>query len=215
MLGDPGLRRQLEEACKGQGLPCIGVLDALMEMLSAYLNTRCAPAGWRRLPLDEHYFSRMRALDFAMLHDDGQNLQTLNEADVVLIGLSRTSKTPTSIYLANQGLRTANVPFIGAEALPEQVVKLKGPLIVGLVASTGRLHDVRRTRLEGMAAEGAGGDYAARGQIAREIAELKRICARHGWPVIDVSRRAVEETAAIIMNLHREHARRRQEEEQE
>ncbi len=211
MLGDPALRRRLEESCAAQGLPCMAVLDPLVEMLSAYLNTHGAPARRRRLPLDDHYFSRMRALDFAMLHDDGQNLDTVHEADIVLVGLSRTSKTPTSIYLANHGLRTANVPFISIDSIPRQVLALSGPLVVGLVASTGRLRNVRRSRLEEMRAQGSAGDYATREQIAREIRDLSRLCARHGWPVIDVSRRAVEETAAIIMNLHRDHVRRQQE----
>ena len=210
MLGDPELNRMLEAFCHEQGLSCMAVMDPLLEMLSAYLNTHGAPKRIKRLPLDEHYFSRMRALDFALLHDDGQNIDSLGEADIILLGLSRTSKTPTSVYLANHGLRTANVPFIDAQSLPAILFSLKEPLIVGLVASTGKLSHVRRSRLEHMGADKLA-DYAAREAIAREIRELRQLCERHGWPVIDVSRRAVEETAALIMNLHRDHARRLEE----
>jgi regulator of PEP synthase PpsR (kinase-PPPase family) len=207
-LSTPAQRQRLEAFCQEQGLPCMAALDALVEMLSAYLNTHEKLVRSPRPALDEHYFARMRALDYAMMHDDGQNTETLDEADIILIGLSRTSKTPTSIYLANQGYRTANIPFVAGQALPEQLFRLKTPLIVGLVASTQTLSGIRRNRLADIGAEARGSGveaYADRRDIAREVQALKTLCARHDWPVIDVTRRAVEETAAMIVNLHRRH----------
>ncbi len=199
-LSDKRLRARLEEHCAEQGLACMAVLDPLVEMLSAWLNTHEKVVSSPRPALDEHYFARMRALDFAMMHDDGQNTDTLQEADIILIGLSRTSKTPTSIYLANQGYRTANIPFIAGQSLPENLFRLKEPLIVGLVATSQALSGLRSSRLQDIGAQRAG-DYAERRAIATEIRELRKLCERHGWPVIDVTRRAVEETAAMIIKL--------------
>ncbi len=199
-ISNPEQRQRLEHFCREQGLPCLGVLDPLVEMLSAYLNTHEKLVKSPRPALDEHYFARMRALDYAMMHDDGQNADTLDEADIILIGLSRTSKTPTSIYLANQGYRTANIPFISVESLPKELFRLKEPLIVGLVATTRALSGLRRNRLDDIGAEDVR-NYAERRAIASEVAALKKLCARHGWPVIDVTRRAVEETAAMIINM--------------
>ena len=199
-LTDKRLRRRLEDYCAEQGLACMAVLDPLVDMLSAWLNTRESVVRSPRPALDEHYFARMRALDFAMMHDDGANADSLNEADIILLGLSRTSKTPTSIYLANQGYRTANIPFIAGQPLPDILFHLKEPLIVGLVASSQALKGLRASRLDDLGA-GRVRDYAERRAIAGEIRELRKLCERHGWPVIDVTRRAVEETAAMIINL--------------
>ena len=209
-IGTPQQRARLEHFCRDQGLPCMGVLDPLVEMLSAYLNTHEKHVKSPRPALDEHYFARMRALDYAMMHDDGQNARTLHEADIILIGLSRTSKTPTSIYLANQGYRTANIPFIGAQGLPGELLRLKKPLIVGLVATTRTLSGLRRNRLDDIGAKDVR-NYAERRAIAAEVTELKKLCARHGWPVIDVTRRAVEETAAMIINMLQEKRQRERE----
>lgn len=209
-LSEKRLRQQLEAHCAEQGLACLGLLDPLVEMLSAWLNTRGHHARGPRPALDEHYFARMRALDFAMLHDDGQNTDSLHEADIILIGLSRTSKTPTSIYLANQGYRTANIPFIAGQPLPEELFRLKEPLIVGLVATSNALSGLRGSRLQDMGAQHGGEpvrEYADRRAIAHEIRELRKLCERHGWPVIDVTRRAVEETAAMIIKLHQQRQR--------
>ena len=203
-LSDKRLRHMLEAFCAEQGLACMAVLDPLVEMLSAWLNTNENIVRSPRPALDEHYFARMRALDFAMMHDDGQNAETLEEADIILIGLSRTSKTPTSIYLANQGYRTANIPFIAGQALPEGLFHLNEPLIVGLIATSQALSGLRSSRLQDIGAQQRQGqvrDYAERRAIAAEIRELRKLCERHGWPVIDVTRRAVEETAAMIIKL--------------
>ena len=194
------LKSRLEEACAELGLPCVSILDPAIAALAGYLNAEVRPRIGGQHALDENYFSRIKALDFTMMHDDGQHPETLNKADIVLVGISRTSKTPTSIYLANRGLKTANVPYVPGRPLPEELFRLDRPLVVGLAANASVIADIRRKRLDILNDDG-NHDYVDRRQIAREINELKTLCARHGWPVIDVSRRSVEETAALILNL--------------
>jgi len=199
-LADRNLKSRLEEACSELGLPCVSILDPAIAALAGYLNAEVRPRVGGQHALDEEYFSRIKALDFTMMHDDGQHPETLEQADVVLVGISRTSKTPTSIYLANRGLKTANVPFVPGRPLPEELFRLKRPLVVGLVANASVIADIRRKRLD-ILNDNGNHDYVDRRQIAREINELKTLCARHGWPVIDVSRRSIEETAALVLNL--------------
>lgn len=199
-LGDARLRKRLETACRDIGLPCVGVLDEAIGALAAYLNQ---PPPARITPgasLDDAYFTRMQALDFAMLHDDGQNPGTLHKADVILIGVSRTSKTPTSIYLANRGLKTANIPYIAGHPLPQEIFALSRPMIVGLVASASLIAEHRRKRLD-VDRMRIADVYTNKRRIGAEINELKELCARRGWPIIDVTRRSIEETAAIVINL--------------
>ncbi len=199
-LADRNLKSRLEEACSELGLPCVSILDPAIAALAGYLNAEIRPRVGGQHALNEEYFSRIKALDFTMMHDDGQHPETLEQADVVLVGISRTSKTPTSIYLANRGLKTANVPFVPGRPLPEELFRLKRPLVVGLVANASVIADIRRKRLD-ILNDNGNHDYVDRRQIAREINELKTLCARHGWPVIDVSRRSIEETAALVLNL--------------
>ncbi len=199
-LADRNLKSRLEEACSELGLPCVSILDPAIAALAGYLNAEIRPRVGGQHALNEEYFSRIKALDFTMMHDDGQHPETLEQADVVLVGISRTSKTPTSIYLANRGLKTANVPFVPGRPLPEELFRLKKPLVVGLVANASVIADIRRKRLD-ILNDSGNHDYVDRRQIAREINELKTLCARHGWPVIDVSRRSIEETAALVLNL--------------
>lgn len=209
-LADEELRKRLERSCRELGLPCVSVLDPVIDAFSGYLNAERRQRVGGQHTLDEDYFARIRALDFTMAHDDGSHPESLHKADVILVGLSRTSKTPTSIYLANRGLKTANIPFIADRPLPQRLLSLKGPdapLIVGLVANAAMLADIRRKRLD-MLNDRTNGAYVNRREIAREISALKTLCARHGWPVIDVSRRSVEETAALIINLLEERNRR-------
>ncbi len=199
-LADRNLKSRLEEACSELGLPCVSILDPAIAALAGYLNAEIRPRVGGQHALNEEYFSRIKALDFTMMHDDGQHTETLEQADVVLVGISRTSKTPTSIYLANRGLKTANVPFVPGRPLPDELFRLKKPLVVGLVANASVISDIRRKRLD-ILNDSGNHDYVDRRQIAREINELKTLCARHGWPVIDVSRRSIEETAALVLNL--------------
>jgi regulator of PEP synthase PpsR (kinase-PPPase family) len=142
----------------------------------------------------------MEALNYAIGHDDGQGVRDLSLADVVLVGVSRTSKTPTCIYLAHRGIRAANVPLVPHMPAPEQLLSLKNTLVVGLITSPDRLVQIRRNRLLSLK-EDRGSDYADIDQVRQEIIHARRLFERHGWPVIDVTRRSVEETAAAIINL--------------
>ncbi len=199
-LADRNLKARLEAACSELGLPCVSILDPAIAALAGYLNAEVRPRVGGQHALEEEYFSRIKALDFTMMHDDGQHPETLEQADIVLVGISRTSKTPTSIYLANRGLKTANVPFVPGRPLPEELFRLNRPLVVGLVANASVIADIRRKRLD-ILNDSGNHDYVDRRQISREISDLKTLCARHGWPVIDVSRRSIEETAALVLNL--------------
>jgi [pyruvate, water dikinase]-phosphate phosphotransferase / [pyruvate, water dikinase] kinase len=172
-----------------------------MAVFQAYLSTRSAGRVGAQHVLDADYFRRIDALNFTLAHDDGQHTEGLNEADVVLVGVSRTSKTPTSIYLANRGVRTANVPLVPRVPLPPAVERLKKPLVVGLVASPDRIVQIRQHRVLGVKSGEHGDDYVDRAAVAEEIAESRKLCARHGWPLIDVTRRSIEETAAAVLAL--------------
>ena len=200
----PGLRAQLEQRCAELALPCISILDPVISIISQYLNAETTPQVGGQHVLNAEYFRRMEALQFAMNHDDGQSTDDLEIADVVILGVSRTSKTPTSIYLAQRGIRCANVPVVPSIPLPETLFNLKRPLVVGLIASAERIAQIRRQRLLGLN-ENRETDYADPRFITQEVVHMKSICSRSDWPLIDVTRRSVEETAASILNLLAEH----------
>ena len=153
--------------------------------------------------LNSDYFRRIDALNFAMAHDDGQNVENYEEADIVLLGISRTSKTPTSIYLANRGYKTANLPFVPQVAMPASIRFLMRPLVVGLLATPDRIVQVRRSRILSHANDMS--DYVDKRLVTDEINASRRVFERQGWPIIDVTRRSIEETAAAIMDLQRTH----------
>ena len=140
-------------------------------------------------------------MNFCLQHDDGQSLETIHEAQVVLVGVSRTSKTPTSMYLANRGIRAANVPLVSGQSPPDALENIKGPLVVGLVNSVKRLVELRRSRLL-LLNENAETPYADADEVKKELAAARRLFTRHNWPVIDTTGRSIEETAAAIMKLH-------------
>lgn len=198
---DQSLARIIDERCAAMGLPCVSVLEPVLAVFQSYLG---APAGRRvgaQHVLDAEYFRRIDALNFTMEHDDGQLPGDIEEADLVLVGISRTSKTPTSIYLANRGIKTANVPIVLGVPIPEPLRTAKHPLIVGLVASAERISQVRQNRMLGSLTGFDADRYADRATIAEELAYARQICTRHNWPMIDVSRRSIEETAAAILAL--------------
>lgn len=194
------LRAVLEQRCGELGLPVIAVMDPVVDLLGSYLGAPVSHKPGRQHVLDAEYFDRIEALNFTMAHDDGQNVADLHEADVVLIGISRTSKTPTCIYLANRGIKAANVPLVPTQPLPPGIEMLEGPLVVGLTASPDRLLHIRRNRLRFLQ-ESMDTDYADFDAITREIGAARRLFVQRGWPVIDVSRRSIEETAASILSL--------------
>ena len=199
-LVDEGLRRKLQDFCRELQVPCIPVLDPLINALAAYLGLESQRQPGRQHALDAEYFGRMDAMEFALSHDDGQSGWDLHEADVVLLGVSRTSKTPTCIYLANRGVKAANIPIVPGCPLPPELAKLTRPLIVGLTKDPDRLIQIRRNRLK-LLNQGETSTYVDPEVVRAEVTEARRMFSRNGWPVIDVSRRSIEETAAEIMML--------------
>jgi regulator of PEP synthase PpsR (kinase-PPPase family) len=199
-IADRALRGRLESRFNTLGIPCLSILDPVISRLAAYLKAESRPHIGGQHVLDAQYFKRIEALNYTMLHDDGQHAQDLDKAEVVLIGISRSSKTPTSIYLANRGIRTANIPLVPGLEPPGELLKLDRPLVVGLLASAERIAQIRRSRLLSLN-ENRETLYVDRDAINAELLEMRRLCARHSWPVIDVTRRSIEETAAAVINL--------------
>jgi hypothetical protein len=199
-LVDPKVRTKLQDACRRIQVPCISVLQPIMAAFGGFLNIEQQARPGLQHVLDNEYFARISAMDFAMSHDDGQSAWNLEESDVVLVGVSRTSKTPTCIYLANRGIKAANIPIILGMEVPEELFNLSHPLVVGLIKETGSLVQIRRNRLR-MLNEGDSSEYADPDAVAEEVKFANRIIAGPGWPVIDVTRRSIEETAASIMQL--------------
>lgn len=197
---DSTLRNALEEGCRRMDMPCMAALDPLVSAVSRYLGASTTTRVGAHLRLDNDYFNRMDALNYAIGHDDGQGGQDLDRADVVLVGVSRTSKTPTSIYLAHRGVRAANVPLVRGSEPPEKLFSLRNALVVGLTVSPDRLLSIRRNRLLSLN-EDRESTYIDTDAVREEIINARRLFERHGWPVIDVTRRSVEETAAAVMNL--------------
>jgi len=198
------LAARLEEACRETGSPHLSVLEPVHGLLQSYLGAASTPRPGAQHVLNAEYFKRIDAMNFTLLHDDGQLPEDVNEAEVVLVGVSRTSKTPTAIYLANRGVKTANVPLVPGVPPPAKLEQARKPLIVGLVASPERIVQIRQNRLLSLRADDDT-DYVDRDRVAEEIAYSRRLFSRHNWPVIDVTRRSIEETAAGILDLYREH----------
>ena len=206
---DRELREQLEDGCRRLDMPQIGALDPLVGALSRYLGAALSTRVGAQHTLDNDYFNRISALDFAMAYDDGQGTtEQLESADVVLCGVSRTSKTPTCIYLAHRGIRAANVPLVPGQEDGERLVALKSPLVIGLTVSPDRLVQIRKNRLDGLNAHRASA-YVDHDAVRDETVKARRAFERRGWPVIDVTRRSIEETAAAIINLVSERRTRR------
>ncbi|MFB9176081.1 pyruvate, water dikinase regulatory protein [Roseibium salinum] len=204
-LVDDDIARRLEQKCRELGVPFVNILDPVFAVFQSYLNVTQTHRIGGQHELDAEYFRRMEALNFTMLHDDGQEWDDLESADIVLIGISRTSKTPTCIYLANRGIKAANVPLVPGISLPPHVARLKKPMIVGLIASVERIQQIRRNRVLSLNRDGYADTYIDRKEISQEINMTRRLCTEHDWPLIDVTRRSVEETAAEIMTLFKEH----------
>lgn len=212
-IADTLLGKHLEDRCKAMGIPVVSVLEPIFQIFQSYLGIASARKVGAQHELNNEYFSRIDALNFTMMHDDGALPQDIEEADIVLVGISRTSKTPTSIYLANRGIKTANIPLVPGVDPPPALLKAKKPLVVALIASTDRILQVRQNRILGSrlhapgTPQGAGPspDYVDRSAIAEELVLTRKLCARQGWPMIDVSRKSIEETAAAVLALRARH----------
>ncbi len=207
-LLEEDLIEALEKKCRDLGLPCMSVLGPILRLFQSYLGSETLHRAGAQHVLNAEYFQRIDALNFSMMHDDGQHVDGLEHADVVLVGVSRTSKTPTSIYLANRGIKTGNVPLVPGVPVAPQVEQLTHPLVVGLYASPERIVQIRENRLLGLHAHRDEALYIDKKAVAEEVAVSRRLCAKHNWPSIDVTRRSIEETAAAVLRLLGE--RRRQ-----
>ncbi|HEV7690668.1 MAG TPA: pyruvate, water dikinase regulatory protein [Hyphomonadaceae bacterium] len=205
-ISDENLRARLEERCRELGSPTLAVIDGAVNMLSRYLGLKSAHKVAGQYHLDADYFQRIETINFALQHDDGQHTEHLREADVVLVGVSRTSKTPTCVYLGNRGVKAANVPLVPGVDVPEILTGPNAPLVVALKISPDRLVQIRRQRLLSLN-ESADTSYADEEAVQEEITQANRLFMRMKWPTIEVSRRSVEETAAAILNIIQEHRR--------
>jgi regulator of PEP synthase PpsR (kinase-PPPase family) len=203
-LVEQGLRAELETACHRLGVPVVHVLDPVLNMLQEQFGEAAVSRPGRQYVLDADYFRRIDAMHFVLAHDDGQAQAGIAEADVVLVGVSRSSKTPTSFYLANRGVKAANIPLVPSLPEPTVLDNVSCP-VIGLTLEAEALIEIRRHRLRLIAAEGPirrdSGEYVDLEAVKAELLWARRLCARKGWPVIDVTRRSIEETAATVLQL--------------
>jgi regulator of PEP synthase PpsR (kinase-PPPase family) len=201
-LVDEGLRAVLQEGCRKLQMAAIPVLDPVLAVLASRLGRKSRGLPGQQHLLDSDYFRRIDAMTFALAHDDGQSAWGLKDADVVLVGVSRTSKTPTCMYLANRGIKAANVPIVPGTPLPNELFSLTGPLVVGLTNDPERLVQLRQNRLQLLHQEhDRPTEYTDSSAVREEVQKARRLFTERHWPVIDVTRRSIEETAAAILRL--------------
>ena len=199
-LVDPELRDCVRDHCRRLQLPCVGVLDQVMSVLAVHFHSKSEQWPGRQHQLDDGYFDRIDAMHYTLAHDDGQSTHDIEDADVILVGPSRTSKTPTCVYLANRGVRAANIPLVPLVPPPPELEKAKRPLIVGLITDPERLVQIRTNRLR-LLQQDTESEYTDMEEVQREIQDARRLYARHKWATIDVTRRSIEETAAAILQM--------------
>lgn len=198
------LRDQIKKECARLNLPCVAVISKVVKELSNYLGQETHASPGKQHELNEEYFTRVEAINYTLAHDDGQGHWDLEDADIVLVGPSRTSKSPTCVYLAYKGFKAANIPFVLNCPLPPSLETLKKPLIVGLTINPDRLLQIRRTRLQSMNQE-MDTNYVDLEHMDKEIAESKKLYQKNRWPMIDVTKRSVEETATTIIQYAKKH----------
>jgi regulator of PEP synthase PpsR (kinase-PPPase family) len=197
-LVDDALREKLRDGCRRLKVPCISVLDPVIAAFGKFLDAQPLHRVGGQHEMDAEYFQRIEAMDWALAHDDGQRAHEFDQSDVVLVGVSRTSKTPTCLYLANRGVRAANVPYVPDIPLPDVLDKIESALVIGLTNDPKRLVELRRARLALLQQEGDT-PYVDPSVVRSEITEARRYFAERQWPIIDVTRRSIEETAAAVM----------------
>jgi regulator of PEP synthase PpsR (kinase-PPPase family) len=198
------LRMELVAGCHRLQVPCIPVLDPVIMALASHLGMQAQGLPGRQHELDAEYFGRIDAMNFALSHDDGQSAQDYDLADVILVGVSRTSKTPTCIYLANRGIKAANVPIVPGCPVPPELLTARRPMVVGLTKDPAQLVQVRRNRLH-LLSQAEDTDYVDPEVVRKEVAQARRLCAENNWTVLDVTRRSIEETAASIIQMLSKH----------
>jgi regulator of PEP synthase PpsR (kinase-PPPase family) len=199
------VRQALENGCRELGVPYLAILEPFVLALARHLDAKICYRPAARHVRDGDYFKRIEAMRFILQHDDGQAVEDLDNAEIILVGVSRTSKTPTCIYLANRGLKAANIPIVPGCPLPISLARVRRPLIVGLTMEPLMLSRIRRERLE-MLKQNYRTDYADIKAVSRELADARRLFAQHGWPVVDVTHKPIEETAATILQFHKRRA---------
>jgi [pyruvate, water dikinase]-phosphate phosphotransferase / [pyruvate, water dikinase] kinase len=214
-LLEKDLVARLEAKCKDINVPSLSIIGPVMQLFEAYLGAATTGRVGAQHVLNAEYFKRIDALNYTMMHDDGQHVDGLEGADVVLVGVSRTSKTPTSIYLANRGIRTANVPLVPGIPIPHQLEIVKKPLVVSLHATPERLIQVRQNRLLSMGAASGSDTYIDRQAVTDEVAFARKLAAKFNWAMLDVTRRSIEETAAAVLKLYADRQKQRSAESQE
>jgi [pyruvate, water dikinase]-phosphate phosphotransferase / [pyruvate, water dikinase] kinase len=200
---------RLEAKCQEINSPSLSIIGPVMQLFQNYLGASTTGRVGAQHTLNAEYFKRIDALNYSMMHDDGQHTEGLEEADVVLVGVSRTSKTPTSIYLANRGVRTANVPLVPGIPIPRQLETLKNPLVVSLHATPERLIQIRQNRLLSIGGDTSNDVYIDRASVTDEVTYARKLSAKYGWALLEVTRRSIEETAAAIMKLLADRQRQR------
>lgn len=200
---DPAVRDILQEGCRRLQVPCVPLLDPVLATLSIHLGIEARHLPGRQHIMDNEYFERIDAMNFVLSHDDGQSPSDLEKADIVLVGVSRTSKTPTCFYLANRGLKAANVPIVPGLPLPRELEGVSKPLVIGLTRNPESLVEIRRNRLH-VLHQDEETEYVDVRRVREEVTAARRLFAERGWPVIDVSRRSIEETAAEVLQLYHE-----------
>ena len=196
-ISNDELRKNLKKVCYELKLPCISVVSKIVQEIEDYAGVEADDVAFRN-KFDEDYFEKVEAIDYTLRHDDGQFLSGVEEADIVLFGPSRASKTPTSIYLAYNGFKVANIPYVNQELFPEQVIYLKKPIVFGLLINPSRLIEIRENRMKALNSNSYT-DYTDIKKVQEECRSVRQLCAQNSWKVIDVSSRSIEETAAIIM----------------
>jgi [pyruvate, water dikinase]-phosphate phosphotransferase / [pyruvate, water dikinase] kinase len=206
-LIDHALRGELELTCRRLNLPVVNVLDPVMDMLQEYIGEPATRRPGKQYIMNSDYFKRIDAMHYVLQHDDGQAQPGLAEADVILVGVSRSSKTPTCFFLANRGIKAANVPLVPHAGIPDGLEQAECP-VVGLAIEAQALIDIRRNRLRLIGAPAQSGTirqtdtaYVDEDAVKAELLWARRLCNRNGWPVIDVTRRSIEETAATVLHL--------------
>ena len=199
---DNNLAKFLANNCDQKKIPCFGVLGSLILSFSKLFNQKASHEPSGQHALNEEYYNRIEAIQFTMNHDDGNLLKDVEKSDIILLGVSRTSKTPTSIYLANKGYKTANIPLVNKSSIPETIKKNPQKFcIVGLTTEAERLADIRKNRMNSLK-ENSNQDYTDLEKIRKEVEEAKNTFKKYNWPTLDVTRKSVEETAASIIKIH-------------
>ena len=200
-LVDDKLRKELEEFCGHEKIPYMPIMESIVSLIEKHLKESAIKKPGGQHELNKEYFRRIEAINYALEHDDGQGKETLDQAEIIIVGVSRTSKTPTCIYLANQGIKAANVPLLPGQDLPKEITKAKNSLVVSLIISPKSLVEIRQKRTRNLGLEEPKDQYTDLYNVEKEIENAKKIFSSMSWPIIDTTRRSVEETAAAILNI--------------